>query len=140
MSFSEQGMKAIIYHELVHWLDDSIRNSHIRRRMEKSLLISDVNKANKYVDQGRSYETSPTEIEAQMHELKMFKKYNSDIWDVLTFDQMCRKFEGFRQMRLKTIQKGTYSEWRKLLLKRMKREGLLGKALERELSTIVKNI
>jgi len=128
---SEAKMKASIYHELAHWVDDSLHNFYITRTVQKASHDSD--RAREIMNQGHSSVNQTSfEINAQIHSLKQRKRSLSQSeWDNLKFDDIMANFEPFNSMRKEFIKNPKeYTNWRKAILKRMVREKLLGKKMK----------
>ena len=117
--FQESSIKGSIHHELTHWIDDSLHNKHITKKMD---IANERGKAipNVYSEK--------FEIEASVHNVAQLKREYSDIWDTLSFDDMLilspalssttRTFKG---------DKDVINKWKRFMKARMAREGLLGK-------------
>jgi hypothetical protein len=130
---SEKRIKATIYHELSHWIDDSLHNFHITK------MIKDVQKhptqINKIISQdGETSLSSYYEINAQIHALKQYKRsIKKDKWDVMTFKDVETYFATTSYISKKLLNqygKKEYERWKKEILKRMAREKLLGKNMK----------
>ena len=119
IEFEEQRIKAVANHEISHWIDDTLHNFHIKRVVFKAKELK--KPSIKIKGKSDAYLTD-YEINATIHSIKIYKKYNKDIWDLITFDEMLEFMpsEGNMHRRLG-------KEWRLKIKKRMAREGLLGK-------------
>lgn len=125
---SERRIKGTIYHELSHWIDDSLHNSHIRKMVKKS-----AQEHNKSVLLRGAKSTTSTyyEINAQIHAIKQMKRQtSSEIWDSWTWDELIHNSAALDTMMKLNKQSNDYIRWRKELLKRMNREKLLGKKMK----------
>jgi hypothetical protein len=111
--FTEEKIKGSIHHELGHWLDDTFNNQHIEKEL---------NKKSKGVD----FNSGSIEREGQMYNIYQLRKKNIDIWDNLTFDDVIEMSNTLSLVN-RQLKGETNIEWRKNILKRMYREGLLGK-------------
>lgn len=129
--FSMEKMKASIYHELAHWVDDSTHNFYITRTLQRARF--NPKKVKEIVNQGHeSVDQTSFEINAQIHSLKQRKRtLSKSEWDNLRFDDIMANFEPFNQLR-KNFKRNPkeYTEWRKKILKRLSRENLLGKKMK----------
>lgn len=112
--FEEQQLKSSIYHELVHWLDDSL-NFPLRNRV--------ANLRNKSPFDVYSH---PIEIQALIHNIRTTKRYNEDIWDDITFNDLVSKTRPLKSL-YKLFTTEEIKKHSLLLKRRMHREGLLGK-------------
>lgn len=132
--------KASINHELSHWYDNTVRNRHISNR-----LIGARNIYNDEIAAGRSDEIaskrsgrflfagnqtpSPSnyEIEAFMSNVRQTKRANRSKWDSITFDEMLNLIPPALGIKHSTTKTKEWGKWRRLVLARMAREGLLGR-------------
>jgi hypothetical protein len=117
-------IKGSIYHELAHWLDDTLHNRHIKKHVDSASGFgnskSDFNQGHENVA------LTSFERDAQIHSIKQLKRENEDKWDTLSFEQMIKLNASLWEI-ANTAQNGRwYSKWKKLIAKRMHREGLLG--------------
>jgi hypothetical protein len=116
--FKESRIKGSIHHELVHWIDDSLNNTHIqkilKKHLDKNIPIKDVNYIN-------------YEIQAQIHNIVQLKKQNKDIWDDLSFVEMIKSSPSLNVVFKKITNIESKNKWLQKLKSRMYREGLLGK-------------
>lgn len=121
--FKETKIKGSIHHELVHWIDDTLRVGRIKKAAEYS------NMHNTTTDKkGVKRNLQAMEIEAIMHNLYQLKKAYSDVWDELTFDELVNMSPALMAANDKDeLTKDEKKKWRRLVRTRMHREGLLGK-------------
>ena len=120
------AIKQTWYHELSHWLTDSIDNQHLRKsinnaeRKKKSLAqhyrVSDM-------------VFSPIELDAYMNGIyATYRMLGKEKWDTLTIDDLFDVYPA-----LQTIEddrdKGDITQFRKNLILRLNRGGLLGKSM-----------
>lgn len=118
--FSEERIKGSIHHELVHWIDDTLHNRHIAKRLDKALEL-------KTRDIGKlPVNATKMEIQAQIHNVKQLHNKYSNIWDSLSFDDLLRYSPPLLTI-YKTLTGDIKTKWIMDLKKRMHREGLLGK-------------
>lgn len=118
--FEEYKIKGSIHHELTHWIDDTLYNSHINKFINKNIIDKKYNSI--------TVNTLPFEINAQIHAIKQIKNKNEDKWDNLTFGNLI-KFSPSLFNIYRTLSYDDKNEWIKKLKKRMHREGLLGKKM-----------
>ena len=114
------------YHELSHWLTDSIDNQHLRKsinnaeRKKKSLAqhyrVSDM-------------VFSPIELDAYMNGIyAMYKMLGKEKWDTLTIDDLFDVYPALQTIK-DDKDKGDITQFRKNLILRLNRGGLLGKSM-----------
>jgi hypothetical protein len=120
-------IKGSIYHELSHWLDDTFHNEHIRN----ALIAANERGDFKALTQGEADVGLTTyEINAQIHAIKQLKRNYSKVWNTITFDQMIDKSTALQVVE-NNLSPGDRIRWRKMILRRMAREGLLGDSMKR---------
>jgi hypothetical protein len=130
---TEKRIKATIYHELSHWIDDSLHNFHITTMINQ--VRSNPKNAQKILKQdGADSLDSFYEINAQIHALKQYKRsMNKKLWDRLAFSDVERMFASMNNVS-STLKSRygvkEYQRWKKEILKRMAREKLLGKNMK----------
>ena len=121
--FSAKKIKATIYHELSHWVDDSLHGNYIANALTKhggQLGTTNI-----------SVGVHPIEINAQIHGVKAYKQQMSPIkYDRLTFDDLISKNVSLNTVVAKLKKTGEYETWRKIFIKRLAREKLLGKSMQ----------
>ena len=69
------------------------------------------------------------EINAQIHSIKQLKRSNRDLWDLFSFKNMVDESPALITIR-SNLNAQQYKEWKKLILKRMYREGLVGDSMK----------
>lgn len=118
--FTEERIKGSIHHELVHWIDDTLHNRHITKRIGKALQqkTRDIN--------GIPVNATKMEIQAQIHNIKQLYNKYKDSWNKITFDQMLDLSPSLKFI-YKNLPSQFKNEWRRNIKRRMAREGLLGK-------------
>jgi len=131
-------IKGSIHHELSHWLDDTLHNSHIKNRLTQANIASekhlDYKKAGHIMSQGKkARDLSNYEINAQIHAIKQLKRENEGMWDLLSFDEMIEMNASLIHLSDEFKKIDEYNNWKKQLLKRMHREKLLGDEMYRTL-------
>jgi hypothetical protein len=114
IEFTEERIKGSIHHELVHWIDDTMNNQHINRR---------VNKPNYHP---KNATTEKFEIQAQIHNIKQLKNKHFNIWDSLSFYDMLRYSPSLKNI-YNNLSTDVKNKWIRDIKTRMYREGLLGK-------------
>jgi hypothetical protein len=118
--FTEISIKGSIYHELSHWLNDSLHNKNIEKT-----LIKRKKEPYKYSNINFHF----IEIDAQIHSIKQIKRQSKNWDDITWFDIIQLKPALFIIFNQATINKETYKTYTKNLLKRMVREDLMTKKL-----------
>lgn len=128
--FTETRLKGGAYHELSHWLDDSLHGRHL------GALVAKVGSARTRRDgeivlrRGKpDVALTKHEIDAQVHGLKAVKRKNEDIWDSLTFLDVIALVPSLMTIMDRGIDEGWFDEWKRALTKRLHREGMLGKQM-----------
>lgn len=131
---SAPRVKGSIYHELSHWVDDTMHNKHITNRQNyvRDMPIS-YNKQQSHMDQYQGHRfLSNYEINAQIHSMVAMKNHlPPKIWDQLTFDNMVNRNPSMMHIRtilqdLAVDDASLYKQWKQTILKRMHREDILG--------------
>ena len=126
---SENRIKATIYHELSHWISDSINNSYLSNLFKRVNSTKDDFEATFIRNMGlRDVNMTYYEIDAQIRGIKQIKRTHKKEWDKMTLVDLFYKYSTLRQIgrTLYGFNKNVYNYWMKDLIKRMNREGLLG--------------
>lgn len=122
----ESYIKSMIYHELSHWLNNTIHNNHISKVIElaKKYQNPDILKL-----KTKDVNLTHFEIDAQIHGIKQTKRDYNKKWDNLTLNQLFTIYPSlsFIYDDVKEYGKEITDIWIKTLIKRMDREKLLGK-------------
>ena len=127
--FSPARIKGSIHHELNHWLDDTLRNQHIGKLITKA-DDTDPHKRKKIIQQNKpDVALTNYEREAQIHSIVQLKRQYGRQWNRLSFEEMIRLNPSLEKIYDTAKREGWLDEWKQLLLRRMHREGLLGKAM-----------
>ena len=124
-------IKNIIYHELVHWIDDTKQNRFLvtMQDMKKSL---DYESYIEYLQKKYKVTFEPLvyyEVNAQIHMMYQRSRTRKD-WDSLTIYEAIEITNGLSQLFdliQRTVSEQDLYGWLKSLIKRMHREGFLGK-------------
>lgn len=128
---NEDRIKATIYHELSHWISDSLHNSHLTKLASKALDQEEHGghgdmKLGKY-NVGETY----YEIDAQIHGIKQIKRNKTDVeWNSMTLNDLFKLYPSLNVIKNKLKVAPNDNElydWIRALTTRMSREGLLGK-------------
>lgn len=125
---TENRLKIGIHHELSHWISDCFYNKHLTKIVHSALeLQSPERMLLKQKDVNMTY----FEIDAQVHSIKGLKrKFTQDQWDTLTIEDILVEYPSL--MSVYRVLKRDHGLdvaliWQKNLIKRLEREGLLGK-------------
>jgi hypothetical protein len=118
---SEEKIKGSIYHELVHWLDDSLHNRHLSKTISK---YYEKNKDKNNVD----VYLKTFEIQALIHNIKQMRRKYEDQWDELTFEELVKITPTLYHLYKSFTPEQKVMFTRKIKI-RMSREGLLGKKM-----------
>lgn len=130
IEFTPEKMKSSIHHEIAHWHDDTKNNRH---------LLKSINKA-KETGNGKKYfrknepdiNLTKVELEAQIHNIYQLYLNNKDKWDELKFDDLLEMLPTLTTLRSIMKNLNQFDRWKKMLLKRMAREGILGKNMSKQ--------
>jgi len=129
--FSLSTMKASIAHELSHWIQDSLHNRHINKKLkiakEKGFGNIDV--------------STPIELDAQIHNFRqLYRKYWKS-WDTLSFVDVFKLNPALLSVIRVMIYNKNFKEWLKKFILRLNREGLLGEKMRKiNINTIKKEL
>jgi hypothetical protein len=121
------AIKYTIFHELSHWIDDSLHGRHLTKTIDTASKIKRGHKRGRVLSRGRGGTTETDyEINAQIHSIKRAKLQNKKTWDSLTFDEMLNLVPSVHVVN-RNLRGKSKDVWRKNIKRRMAREGLLGK-------------
>ncbi len=118
--FTPERIKGTIYHELSHWVSDSLHNARVLRNFQRANELGSVAR-----EFHGPINASPLEIDAQIHALKAFKAGHPE-WDTLTLRDVFFLAPSIYSV-WKTLPASHKDPWQRALVSRMSREGLLGK-------------
>jgi hypothetical protein len=127
---TESRVTSTIHHELSHWLNDSLHGRNLKKLSDLATQLDDEDILKL---KQKDVNLTHFEIDAQTHAIKNLKNQKKKIWDTMPIDDV---FYGYTQLRwiakdvLKKYGKDVLEIWEKNLLKRMHREGLLGKNMK----------
>lgn len=126
--FTGTALKATIYHELSHWLNDTFHNYNISNKIHLAKIKEDPSVLKK---SGYSNFTD-FEIDAQIHAIKQLKRKYNKTWDDLTWTDIMLLKPSFSVIKtqLKSSSKKVRDEYMKNMYKRLNREKLLGKNMK----------
>jgi len=133
---SEGSVKGSIYHELSHWLNDTFHNFNITKRLDKAQKVQDMS----IMQKGGSTLFTDFEIDAQVHAIKQLKRVYKKEWETITWDQISQYKASFNVVfnQLKKSSAKVQKEYMKTMLKRLNREKLLGKGLQKSFKDMMK--
>jgi len=125
-SLKESAIKSMIYHELSHWLNNTLHNDHIIKTIKLSIKYSNPEILKLKT---KSVNLTHFEIDAQIHGIKQCKRDNEKIWNKLTLFQLFKLYPSLMSLydEIKEYGLEVKNIWLQTLLKRMHRENLLGK-------------
>lgn len=116
--FTESSIKGSIYHELSHWINDTLHNKNISKELYKR----------KEHDYG-NINLHHIELDAQVHAIKQLKRSLSDWEEIGWFDIIEKKPSFHHIFSVATSNKSLYKDYMKRLTKRLVREDLFNKKL-----------
>jgi len=119
--FTERKIKGSIHHELLHWIDDTLNNKHLKKRLDKANEVG----VNKYF-KGKDINMSKFEIQAQMGNIIQLKNEFGGDWDIISFKDLINLSPPLGNIYNK-LSGDDRAKWVRDLKTRMYREGLLGK-------------
>ena len=124
---SPSAIKSTIYHELSHWLNDTLHNQNITKRIVKTKELKSIKPLQRF----NKIDFSDFELDAQIHALKQLKRDYKKEWDNLSWKDIAQKkpfFDvWFDELRSATPQ--VQNKIHQLMIKRLNRENLLGKKM-----------
>jgi hypothetical protein len=129
---SEARIKGTIYHELSHWLNDSLHNRHLNNLLNPTQ--EPTNQHNKPHDIKLGFPNvnlTHFEIDAQIHNIKELRRhYSIEEWNTLTWPDIFNLLPPLSAV-YDNIKDSKYKEyWLRKLSSRLNREGLFGKGLQ----------
>ena len=123
--FTLERIKGSIHHELAHWYDDTINNKHLDRKITKAMELGD----RSILRLGKSdVNLTDFEIESQIHNIYQVYLHNKDEWDTMSFEDILDKSSPLKTLQAR-LSPEDYKYWKRRILKRMAREGLVGKKM-----------
>jgi hypothetical protein len=124
-------VKAIIAHELSHWISDALFNRHLKKIVDLAIKLNDKDVLKlKQKDVNMTY----FEIDAQIHGIKNLKKQRVSVWDEIDLTRIFFMYPSLRAITVKLYKEcgqEVLNIWLKNLIKRMGRKGLLGKNMKK---------
>ena len=122
--FGEAKIKGSIHHELAHWIDDTLHNKHIKKRIDKQYKMKTKDLGGIPVDM------TTMEIQGQIHNIKQLYNKHKDEWDELSFFDMLNLSPSLgRVYNLLRVNQDNLRKWVRAIKTRMYREGLLGRKM-----------
>ncbi len=133
--FKESTIKGSIHHELTHWIDDTLHNNHIKKKLNKA-LERNVNKSKNNSPINAHY----MEIQSQIHNIYQLNKKYKDTWNDMSFESMINLSPALSYVN-NQLKGDVKKKWLKNIKTRMHREGLLGNNMMNEnIREIVKKV
>jgi len=130
--FSPERIKGSIHHELAHWIDDTLHNSHIRNRINVAHELPN-KRGIKHFNQGEEdVDLSKFEMNSQIHAMMQIRRADTEMWDLYSFEEMLHQNSSLAYIAERLRKMGKYEQWKKYLLKRLARENLLGQEMSRK--------
>jgi len=128
-------IKGSIHHELIHWIDDTLHDNFITKKINNAL--KDQKSIKNSLHQKRiKVVYSPYEVNAMIGNIKELKNSMSiDEWDNLTLQGMLSLLPSYARI-FKTEKSDQKIRFFKDITKRMYREGLFGKNMNNDLSEL----
>ena len=120
--FNEEKLKGSIHHELAHWIDDTMNNAHIKKRINKQMEKKTTNLG------GIPVNATKMEIQGQIHNIKQLHNKYKDTWDDISFYKLLSLSIPLNTV-YKSLSNDIKKRWVRDLKTRMAREGLLGKKM-----------
>ena len=117
--FSEEKIKGSIHHELAHWVDDTLHNQHIHKRLIKAKEAGTRNLG------GLPINATNMEIQGQIHNIKQLHNKYKNIWDTLNFTEILSYSPALSYIN-RSLTGDNRKKWVRDIKTRMYREGLLG--------------
>ena len=129
--FNPARIKSTIAHEISHWMNDTFHNFHITKTLKTVRELSDpeILKLHK-----KDVNMTHFEIDAQVHGIKQLKMKYKKTWDTLTLPEIFAEYNSLKFMGgsiYKNYGKEVGDIWQKALVKRLARENLLGKKMNK---------
>ena len=122
--FGETKIKGSIHHELAHWIDDTLHNKHIKKRIDKQHKMKTKDLGGIPVDM------TTMEIQGQIHNIKQLYNKHKGEWDDLSFHDMLNLSPSLDYVYNKLRSNyGFLRKWVRAIKTRMYREGLLGRKM-----------
>ena len=133
ITLSSMSIHGSIYHELSHWVNDSLHNSHLYKKIKKAKSKKDIMKH--VYDDKSSPLLSKVEIDAQIHSMLILYDLYKKEWESFTLIDIFRKFPSlivpFQHLYNNyNKDKKQFYLYQKDFFKRLDRENLLGRNMK----------
>lgn len=127
-TLKESNIKSLIYHEVSHWLNDTLNSNHIQKIVQ---LAQRYDNPELLKLKTKNINLTYFEIDGQVHSIKQCKRDNLKKWDKLTFYQLFLLMPGLWRIYMDVKEYGPEitNMWLQTLVKRMNRENLLGRSM-----------
>jgi len=127
---SVSSLKGSIYHEVSHWLNDSLHNKILTKTLDRA--AEDEGHASEIMNQGHeNVNFTFFEIDAQIHSIKQMKRDLKGAWKDVDWEDIINYKPAFWGVFRRAANSNEYDEYIKNLVKRMNREKLLNKKLQK---------
>jgi hypothetical protein len=129
--FDAEGLKGTIYHELTHWVSDSLHNRHIA----KLINVAKDARGSEVLRRWRpSVGQTPMEIDAQVHAVKAIRQtMGKKDFDKITWEDLFKRkisiLFNFGVTPRGILPEKEWQKYFKIFVKRLHREGLIGKRM-----------
>jgi len=127
---TEFRIKASIAHELSHWIDNSL-HSVMDNIAGNPIKYSGKDLSNKLLLRKHNVNATYYELQAQIHGIAQIKKVYRAQWDKFTLYDLFNAYTALHEVaRSLASDPEELNQWLKDLVKRMSREGILGKNMK----------
>jgi hypothetical protein len=123
---SEANLRGTIAHELTHWIDDSLHNRYIGKKLKRVRELG--TNARTWYDKVTK---DPMELNAQVHAVKEIRDKMGDTFDELTWKELLRRKTSLISNLAEVGSEKEYQDVMRRFVQRLNREGLLGAGLRR---------
>lgn len=125
---TENRLKIGIHHELSHWISDCLYNKHLSKLVHSA---NELQNPERMLLKQKDVNMTYFEIDAQVHSIHGLKrKFTQAQWDMLTLEDILTEYPSLVSI-YRVLKKDHGLDvaliWQKNLIKRLEREGLLGK-------------
>lgn len=140
--FTPERMKGLIAHELTHWIGDAVYNQKGQKALAR--YAKDMDSENDYSERSkittRLRNASDEELNSFTAQIKQRRRsMGQEKWDNISFRELLQLDtalgHNFKQV-YKGLGQSEYVDFVKVLIKRLHREGLLGKSMTRPFTSI----
>ena len=122
--FSPAVARGSIHHELVHWIDDTLHNQHIHKRIQRAYQQNQTTLARNV-----PINLDHLELQSQIHNIYQLKQAHASDWDSMSFVDMISYSPSLSAI-YDNLSPAHKTYWLRKLKTRMAREGLLGRNMK----------